>query len=43
VGFSVIVGRDGAALIPFGYRADGSTDIPQKDTSLTDKKHIDTF
>lgn len=32
-----------AALIPFGYRAEGCKEIPQKEISLVDRKHIDKF
>lgn len=32
-----------AALIPFGYRAEACEDIPQKEVSLAEHKHIDRF
>ena len=32
-----------AALIPFGYRADGAEEIPQVQVSLPERKHIDRF
>jgi hypothetical protein len=32
-----------AALIPFGYKAENAVEIPQKEVSLAERKHIDKF
>jgi nitroreductase len=32
-----------AALIPFGYKVKGAADVPQKEISLAERKHIDKF